>query len=1748
MKYTKRILSVAIALLLLFSTSNIVIAESYNPPTHILIMGDGSGGGGGGGANGGGGGNGGGDADVIDMSATSYNCVIFGDGSGGGAGGRGVGTADARGGLGGGGDDVIMGGAGNDIIFGDGFDGTDSLPNNNGFYPGHGGLGGGGGGGAGGGFGTPPGGGVAGLGGGGGGGGTVGGPGGATWIVGIGNAGANANGSVSGGVGGNSAVDQLESIGFGGALSSKGGGGGGGFGGAAGGEGSALSAGSFDDSGMDGEDGDTQVHFLYDYDNMIYSLLTESFLRDTVPAVYCNYGAGNDTIDGGGGNNELFGLGGNDTFIVDSADHATRNRIWDFQGGDMLKLETNGVVVATQTIDDVVNNGVVGDYDNDGVSDDVRITFSGIPIDFINVTELVSENGTVSIPNQTPQLSLSETPLIYTTYGSYSYIDAAAVLNDPDGDDQWNGGALSVQISDGARNDDQLSISGADITIVGTILRYGGVNIGTLSVSDGIVTGSTILTIAFDSTATNDIVQKVLRAVRFKATAGGTSNREITVSAMDLSGAQATDTRSIQVTGVDAIVENLTLQSDGSTIAIDCNAYMMSDPSSAVSDFTVKVDGEVVSVASLTNNNNDDILELTLTNPVTAVQEVTVTYLGTSVKTATNDNLTPFTDMIATNNAPPSDGSVTINSGDGYTNSTSVTLTLASEGATQMMISENSNFSGASFETFATSKSFTISSGDGTKTVYVKYANEAGSESTPVSDTIILDTQKPSTTITSTESNPTNADPIPITITFNESVTGFELNNLTIGNGTAGNFNGSGTTYTADITPTTDGTVTVNVNQDVAFDAAANGNAAATQFSIVYDTTPPTGSIVLNDGDEYTTDNRVGIRISAEGATGYMYSEDPTFAGESYTVYSTAVTTTYNFSSSDGVKTLYVKFRDAAGNETTTTISDSIILDTTSPTDPSVSISGGSYTNSTTLNLSLSATDADYMIISESSSFTGASYEPYDTSKTFTVSGGDGMKYVYVRFKDGAGNVSDLAYDYVMLDTTPPTDGSILINDGDAVTNQQTVDLSLSASGAVSMMISESSTFEGASYESYAISKSFTLSSGDGTKTIYVKYKDMLGNETTETISDSIVLDTAAPTSGSVSINSGATHTNNTSVTLTLSATGASEMMISEDADFTGASYESYATSKSFTLSSGDGIKTVYVRYKDEAGNETTVTISDSITLDMTSPTVVITSTEDDPTNASPIPIPITITFSESVTGFELSDLTVGNGTADNFSGSGTTYTADITPTADGEITVDIDADAAIDTAGNGNEAATQFSIDSDRTSPSDGMISINDGESDTNDKDVTLRFYVTGASQMMISENADFSGASYEPFVPLVSKSYTLSEGDGNKTIYVKYKDTAGNETTETISASILLDTTPPTNASILINDGNAFTADKTVALKLSADDAVEMIVSEKSDFSDATYEDYATSKNFTLSETDGTKIIYVKYKDALGNETDAISDRIVLDTTAPTNTSISINKGASVADSRNVTISLSAKDAVEMIISENADFKGATYEDYATTRSFTLSSGDGTKTIYVKFKDALGNETKTISDTIVLDTYVAPSEPEYGTVSGYLTDENGNPIPNVLVELHSDVRQTYTDADGYFEFTDVPAGEHMIYILDDRFESASNLTVAISSTVDGVCTEDTCGGDELDDGLKVEVGESQELTISFVAQADMTDDGIDDSTDDTDVNVPTASDDETGLPTWAFWLIGFGIAGIFFFILWKRRKDDDEEEDETV
>ncbi len=97
-----------------------------------------------------------------------------------------------------------------------------------------------------------------------------------------------------------------------------------------------------------------------------------------------------------------------------------------------------------------------------------------------------------------------------------------------------------------------------------------------------------------------------------------------------------------------------------------------------------------------------------------------------------------------------------------------------------------------------------------------------------------------------------------------------------------------------------------------------------------------------------------------------------------------------------------------------------------------------------------------------------------------------------------------------------------------------------------------------------------------------------------------VTVDKSAPT-GTVSINDGASRTRTRSVTLTLSATdpspgsGVSQMRISNtQSGLSSASWEPYSTTKAWTLTAGQGTKTVYVQYRDGAGNRSAV-VTDTI-------------------------------------------------------------------------------------------------------------------------------------------------------------------------------------------------------------------------------------------------------------------------------------------------------------------------------------------------------------------------------------------------------------------------------------------------------------------------------------------------------------------------------------------------------------------------
>ena len=119
------------------------------------------------------------------------------------------------------------------------------------------------------------------------------------------------------------------------------------------------------------------------------------------------------------------------------------------------------------------------------------------------------------------------------------------------------------------------------------------------------------------------------------------------------------------------------------------------------------------------------------------------------------------------------------------------------------------------------------------------------------------------------------------------------------------------------------------------------------------------------------------------------------------------------------------------------------------------------------------------------------------------------------------------------------------------------------------------------------------------------------------------------------------------------------------------------------------------------------VTDERSWVVDNTAPTVTVSEVPDT-TDGS---FTATFTFSEAVYGFTVEDITVGNGAASDFTGGDgdTVFTARIAPAAEGEVTVDVAADAATDEAGNGNTAAEQasstYAAPNNPPTAQDGMV-----------------------------------------------------------------------------------------------------------------------------------------------------------------------------------------------------------------------------------------------------------------------------------------------------------------------------------------------------------------------------------------------------------------------------------------------------------
>ncbi|MDI6402871.1 Ig-like domain-containing protein, partial [Balneolaceae bacterium ANBcel3] len=344
----------------------------------------------------------------------------------------------------------------------------------------------------------------------------------------------------------------------------------------------------------------------------------------------------------------------------------------------------------------------------------------------------------------------------------------------------------------------------------------------------------------------------------------------------------------------------------------------------------------------------------------------------------------------------------------------------------------------------------------------------------------------------------------------------------------------------------------------------------------------------------------------------------------------------------------------------------------------------------------------------------------------------------------------------------------------------------------------------------------------------------------------------------------------------------------------------------------------------DMAGNYNEAADPFSIVFNNTGPLVAITSPETNPTNASPIPIEIQ--FSEDVTGFVIGDISVTGGSPSNFNGSGGNYTVDITPDADGTITVDINAGVAQDEAGNDNEAATQFSIVSDQTPPTITSITAQQS-SPTNETGLEFVLVFSEDVQAPVAGDFDITNASFQSVVGS-GDTFTLvvnpDDPSGEATITVEVlqggvEDLAGNALSNSDSESVDYDGLAPEIADHAFFDSSSeeidgITNDDTFTLEIEFDEDLDIasfeagsltITNDNPEVSDNILTGHSISGNtLTLelvipeAERDNIAAIELEISDGLvtdlaGNEwTGSETFQIVYNGTRPTVT-ISTNDG---------------------------------------------------------------------------------------------------------------------------------------------------------------------------------------------------------------------------------------------------------------
>ncbi len=587
------------------------------------------------------------------------------------------------------------------------------------------------------------------------------------------------------------------------------------------------------------------------------------------------------------------------------------------------------------------------------------------------------------------------------------------------------------------------------------------------------------------------------------------------------------------------------------------------------------------------------------------------------------------------------------------------------------------------------------------------------------------DVAAPTVTL-ATSASGTLTDSFNVTATFSESVTGFVVGDVSVVNGAVSNFTGSEAVYSFDVTPTVDtqGTVTVDILADVAVDGVNQSNAASNQLSFAYDVAAPTVALATSATGTLTDSFSVTATFS-ESVTGFVVDD--------VTVVNGAVS---NFSGSEATYSFDVTpTADTQGTVTVDVMAD-------------VAVDGVNQSNAASNQLSF-AYDVAAPTVALATSATGTLTGSFNVTATFSESV-TGFVVGDVSVVNGAvSNFSGSGAAY-SFDVTPTADtqGTVTVDvladvAADSVSNANTASNQLSfaydvAAPTVALTTSATGTLTGSFNVTATFSESVTdFVVGDVT-VVNGAVSNFSGSEATY----SFDVTPTADTQGTVTVDvpadvavDGVNQGNEASNQLSFSYDSVlPSVQLSTDVSdpLNASSFTVEATfSEPVSLSDLDGLTLVNatrgditvesttewtfevtpdtdgeVRVDmaagvavDDAGNPSAAASTLALTADYTPPTVAISTPASSPVGGT---FTVKAVFSEPVydTFIDVPVL-VTNGTYTSIDViSETEYSIDVTPDADGEVTVQVVEGAAADAAGNLNPASDIFSISVDLSLP----------------------------------------------------------------------------------------------------------------------------------------------------------------------------------------------------------------------------------------------------------------------------------------------------------------------------------------------------------------------------------------------------------------------------------------------------------------